>query len=41
VLEIVVELAEVGGVGVEAALGADASLELDEGVQGGQVNGAA
>ena len=40
-LQVVVELADVLGVGVEAAGGADPALELDEGVEGGEVDGAA
>ena len=34
-------MVDVFGVGVEAAGGADAALELDEGVEGGEVDGAA
>ena len=40
-LEVVVELVDVVGVGFEAAVGADSALELDEGVEGGEVDGAA
>ena len=40
-LEVVVELVDVVGVGFEAAAGADSALELDEGVEGGEVDGAA
>ena len=39
--QVIVELVDVPGVGVEAACGADPSLELDEGVEGGEVHGAA
>ena len=39
--EVVVELVDVLGVGVEAARGADPALELDERVEGGEVHGAA
>ena len=39
--QIIVELVDVLGVGVEAARGADPSLELDERVEGGEVHGAA
>ena len=38
--QVVVQLPHVIGVGFAAGGGADAPLELDEGVQGGQVNGA-
>ena len=40
-LEVVVELVDVVGVGFEAAAGADSALELDEGIEGGEVYGAA
>ena len=39
--EVVVDLVDVFGVGVEAAGGADRAFELDEGVEGGEVDGAA
>ena len=39
--QVVVELVDVVGVGVEAAGGADPALGLDEGVEGGEVDGAA
>ena len=39
--QVVVELLDVLGVGVEAARGADPALELDERVEGGKVHGAA
>ena len=39
--QVVVELVDVPGVGVEAARGADPALELDERVEGGEVHGAA
>ena len=40
-LQVFVELVHVVGVGIEAPGGADATLELDEGVEGRQVDGAA
>ena len=40
-LQVVVQLADVVGVGVHAAGGTDSALELDEGVEGGEVDGAA
>ena len=39
--KVVVELLDVLGIGVEASRGPDPALELDEGVEGGKVNGAA
>ncbi len=39
--QVIVELVDVLGVGVEAARGADPALELDERVEGGEVHGAA
>ena len=40
-LQVVVQLLNVGRVGVETAGGADAPLELNESIQSGEVNGAA
>ena len=39
-LQVVVQLFNVGRVGVETAGGADAPFELDKGIQSGEVNGA-
>ena len=39
-LQVVIQLPHVGGIGIEAAGGSDALLELDEGVQRGEINGA-
>ena len=38
-LQVVVELVDVVGVGIEAAVGADSALELDEGVEASEVDG--